>query len=186
MKSKIFKILIDLISKTWNINTNNIEVKDNSIIAFWHGKMLPVWFYFKFKNSVGVVSKSKDGQILSDLLEHWNYQLIRGSSSKGGKEVLDSIIDRLNNNTILITPDGPRGPKEEFKPGIFIASNRSGKAFYFVDVKIKNKYIFKKAWDKFEFPMPFTNIYLDIKGPYNVPTSLNKEELNKFIQEFEL
>lgn len=186
MKSKIFKILIDLISKTWNIRTNNIDIIDNSIIAFWHGKMLPVWFYFKNKKPIGVVSKSKDGQILSDLLENWNYKLIRGSSSKGGKKVLASIIENLNNYTILITPDGPRGPKEEFKPGIFIASNRTGKAFYFVDVKIDNKYIFKKAWDNFEFPMPFTNIFFEIKGPYNVPKDLNKEELNNFIQEFKL
>lgn len=186
MKSKLFNIIVSLVAKSWRIEVDKYNFQDNSIIAFWHSRMLPVWFYFRKRRPYAVVSKSKDGSILSSLLESWGLQLIRGSSSKGGKEVLDSIIENLNHNMVLITPDGPRGPKEAFKPGIFIASHRTQKPFYFIDVKIKSKFIFKKAWDKFEFPMPFSKIYFKVSGPIIVSENLNKEELNEYIQNFKI
>lgn len=186
MKSKLFKFIVSLIAKTWRIEVIGDEIITTSIIAFWHGKMLPVWYYYKNRNPYAVVSKSKDGEILSELLDYWGLELIRGSSSKDGKLVLEGIIDKLHYNTILITPDGPRGPKEVFKPGIFIASHRTQKPFYFIDVNIKSKYIFKNAWDNFEFPLPYSNIELKIKGPFIVPSNLNKEELNTYIQDFKI
>ncbi len=186
MKGKLFNIIVSLVAKSWRIEVEKSNFQENSIIAFWHSRMLPVWFYFRNINPYAVVSKSKDGAILSSLLESWGLQLIRGSSSKGGKEVLELIIENLNDSTILITPDGPRGPKEVFKPGIFITSHRTQKPFYFIDVKIKSKFIFKKAWDMFEFPMPFSKIYFKVSEPIIVPSNLNKEELNEYIQNFKI
>lgn len=187
MKYKLFNIIINLLAKTWRIKFEGILLESPSIIAFWHGNMLPVWFYFRNQRPYGVVSQSKDGQVLSSLLEYWDYNLIRGSSSKDSKEVLNQMVDVVsNNNTLLITPDGPRGPKEEFKAGVFIASQRSQKAFYFINVEISNKYIFEKAWDKFKLPLPFSKIILKCSDAYLVPKDLNKEELNEYIVNFKL
>ena len=184
MKSKIFNILVDLIAKSWRIDFKGELPSNNCIVAFWHGKMLPVWFFFKGKDPFGVVSKSKDGEVLSSLLDKWDYRLIRGSSSKDGKEVLAEIIDAVGSGLVLITPDGPRGPKEVFKAGIFVASKKTQKPFYFIEVKIHKPYIFEKAWDKFEFPLPFSKIELQSFGPFYIDNSLNKEELSHFISEF--
>jgi hypothetical protein len=185
MKYKLFNIIVTLIASTWRIKVIGQAPDSNSIIAFWHGSMLPVWYYFRNKNPYGVVSKSKDGQALSNLLECWNYKLIRGSSSTDGKEVLNSMIDILNNdNLLLITPDGPRGPKEECKAGMFIASQRSQKAFSFVEVQFSKKYIFEKAWDKFKFPYPFSKITLTFSEPIIIPENYSKEELNQYIQDY--
>jgi lysophospholipid acyltransferase (LPLAT)-like uncharacterized protein len=184
MKNNIFRILVNLIAKTWKIEFLGEEPKKTSIIGFWHGKMLPVWFYFKKYNPVAVVSKSKDGQLLSDLLSFWGYKLIRGSSSKDGKEVLAEIIKSLDDNLVLITPDGPRGPKEIFKPGLFVASKKTKKNFYIIDVEMSNPYIFKNAWDNFEFPLPFSKITLKSFGPFLINKEIEKDELNNFITNF--
>lgn len=186
MKQKLFNIIITILAKTWRIKTNSIEIEPNSIVGFWHSRMLPAWYFFKNQSPYAVVSKSKDGEILSALLESWGIKLIRGSSSKDGKEVLENIIEKVSTNLILMTPDGPRGPKEEFKAGIFIASQRAQKPFYFIEININHKYIFKKAWDKFELPLPFTKIEFKIKGAYNVPSNLNKEELSEYIKSFKV
>lgn len=186
MKLKILISILNIIARTWKINFEGNYPEKNTIISFWHGNMLPVWYYFKDLNAYGVVSKSKDGSILSQILENWNYKLIRGSSSKGGKEVLNQIIENLLTNYILITPDGPRGPKEEFKPGIFIASQRTQKQFYFIDVSFSSYYKFEKAWDKFKFPYPFSNINLKSYGPYVIPESLSKDELSDYIKTFKI
>ncbi len=184
MKSKLFRFLINLIAKTWRINHKGILPNDRCLVAFWHGKMLPVWYFFKNNYPYAVVSKSKDGQILSDLLEKWNYKLIRGSSSKEGKQVLENILNAVEENIVLITPDGPRGPKQVFKAGVFVASQKKQKPFYFIEVNIKNSYVFKKAWDKFEFPLPFSKIDLISYGPFLIGKKLDKKELNQYINEF--
>lgn len=182
----LFKLLLTLLAKSWRIKTDFVLPQSPSVIAFWHSGMLPVWYVFRLQKPFAVVSKSKDGQLLSDLLESWHFQLIRGSSSKGGKQVLNSMIAELDSNSILITPDGPRGPKQVFKPGIFIASQRTQRPIYFINVLIKHKFTFKKAWDNFELPLPFAKIYLHLSEPFIVPAELDKDLLNDYISRLEL
>lgn len=120
--------------------------------------MLPAWYFLSQINSVAIVSLSKDGEILSELLGKWGVKTIRGSSSKGGKEALNNLLIASESNHLLITPDGPRGPIFEFKAGAAIVSARKKKEIVLVGIKIQNKYIFKNSWDKFQFPLPFSKI----------------------------
>lgn len=178
--------LLRLISKTWSFDIiGNIPEKP-AIIAFWHGLMLPVWKYFSKYNPTAVVSLSKDGEVLSNILEKWSYSLIRGSSSKGGKEVLESIVEEAKNNYTLITPDGPQGPVYEFKPGAVIASQRSGVPLILCGVKINSKKIFQKSWDKFQVPCPFSKIILNFSEPIKIIKESDKEEIDKLLKECEI
>ena len=178
--------LVNLISKTWRYKIiGNIPEKP-AIIAFWHGFMLPVWKYFSKQNPVAVVSLSKDGEVLSKILEKWGYKLIRGSSSKGGKEVLESIIEQANNGFTLITPDGPQGPIYEFKAGAVIASQRSVVPLILCGVKIKWKFTFKKSWDRFSFPCPFSKIIFNFSEPMNFDKEADKDEIDKLLKKCEI
>src|SRR5690606_2734590 len=99
----------------------------NYIIAFWHGTMLLPWFFHRNERNAALISKSKDGDLLAKILRKWNYQVIRGSSSSGGDVALNIMIDYAkNNNSILITPDGPRGPEKKMKAGAVITAKKSG------------------------------------------------------------
>ncbi|MBI5325962.1 MAG: lysophospholipid acyltransferase family protein [Ignavibacteriae bacterium] len=178
--------LVRLISKTWRYEIIGNVPKKPSIISFWHGLMLPVWKYFSKNNPTAVVSLSKDGEVLSGILEKWGYRLIRGSSSKGGKEVLEFIIEIAKDGFTLITPDGPQGPIYEFKAGAVIASQRSGVPLILCGVKIKCNYTFKKSWDRFLFPYPFSKIMLNFSEPIIIDKELNKEEINKLLKECEI
>jgi len=159
----IAKVLFTIIAKTWRFEPLLLPTEP-TIVAFWHGGMLPCWYAFRIIKPVGIVSKSKDGEILSHLLEAWGYRLVRGSSSSGGSEVLQQMTKiATDGKTILITPDGPRGPKETFKLGAVIASQRSQVPILLVRPSIQSAYIFKKSWDKFSVPLPFTTIRFSIK-----------------------
>lgn len=164
-----FKYLLLLISSTWRIKTDNLPLIKRGIICFWHGDMLPVWYIFKNrKNKFAVVSKSKDGEILSDYLKALNYKLIRGSSSRESKLVFQRIMNALDNNIVLMTPDGPRGPIHKFKAGAIVAAVRKNVPLFICQVKHSKSFIFKKSWDKFSLPLPFTMIrikFIEIKIP---------------------
>lgn len=174
---------VSFLSNTWRIESNFIPER-NSIIAFWHGKMLPVWKFFSKYNSSAVVSMSKDGELLSKLLIKWNYSLIRGSSSRGGKDVLEAMI-WSNNDYLLITPDGPRGPNHKFKPGAVITALRTGKSLYLCNCIIGSKKVFSKSWDNFELPLLFSSIKLNFSEPIRISKDLQKEEIEKIIQDCE-
>lgn len=177
--------LLNLISKTWRFETNGNFPTDIGIVAFWHGYMLPVWKYFAKYSPTAIVSQSKDGEILSTILELWGYELARGSSSKGGKEALDLLIEKAKSKLVLITPDGPRGPYHNFKAGAVITSYRTQNELYLCKVLISNKYVFKKSWDKFEFPLPFSKIVLHFQHPIILNKNASRDEIDEIIKDCE-
>ncbi len=182
LRNSIAVSLINLISKTWRIKIIGDFPPTPSIVVFWHGSMLPVWKLFKNRNPIAVVSKSRDGQLLSDLLEKWGFTLLRGSSSKGGKEVLEQIVANAVKSYLLITPDGPKGPIYEFKPGAVVAASRARVPIIFTKVKIYSKKQFSRSWDKFQFPYPFAKCEITLSDTINIPADSSREEINYIIQ----
>ena len=180
-RHKIFISIVNVISKTWRIKFEGVTPEQKGIVAFWHGNMLPVWKYFSKHLPTAVVSQSKDGEILSTILEKWNFKLVRGSSHRGGKEVLEEISNKAKTNLILITPDGPTGPYHIFKPGAVIAAKNSKSNLYLCQVNVKSKLSFKNSWDRFEFPLPWSKIILRIKEAITVDNELEREEIDKII-----
>ncbi len=189
MKNKILKIfginLLNIISKTWRIKIFGQFPSKPAIIVFWHNEMLPVWRVFAKKDAYAIVSQSKDGQLLSDLLERWGFLLIRGSSSKGGKEVMNEMVQKAKENYVLLTPDGPRGPRHIMKPGAIVAAQRADAKFYYFKVDMSNKITFKKSWDIFEFPLPFSKIYIEISDAYVLSKDLTNEEITALMNDIE-
>ncbi len=184
---KILHRLIALVSSTWRIKVVGECEETPAVFAFWHGEMLPIWKYFsqKIEEKFAIVSLSKDGQILAELLEKWNYSLIRGSSSKNSKDVLEKATALAKNASIFITPDGPRGPARKFKNGAAIIAYRSEVPLYLVRAFISGKIIFKKSWDKFILPLPFSKIRIVISEKYYIPKEFTREEVSEAIIKIE-
>jgi lysophospholipid acyltransferase (LPLAT)-like uncharacterized protein len=183
LKYKIAVGILNLISKTWRFEVFGNEPDKKGIVAFWHGNMLPVWYYFSKLKPFAIVSMSKDGDVLSYLLEKWNFKLVRGSSSKGSKEAMDEITAKAQKGIILITPDGPRGPKNIFKAGAVVSAQRSSSPLYLCRTEIQRKMILNKSWDKFEFPFLFSKIKLIISEPIFIDIDKKREEIDIIIFE---
>lgn len=184
---KILHRLLTLVSATWRVNVIGECEETPAVFAFWHGEMLPIWKYFskKINKKYAIVSLSKDGQILAELLEKWGYYLIRGSSSKNSKDVLEKATELAKNASVFITPDGPRGPARKFKNGAVIIAYRSEVPLYLVRAFISGKIIFKKSWDNFILPLPFSKISIVISEKYYIPKELTREEVSEMIVQIE-
>lgn len=184
VKFLVIKIII-LLAKSWRISVVGSMPRAPAVIAFWHGEMLPVWKFFATYKPVAVVSLSKDGELLASVLSKWTYNLIRGSSSKKSQNMLYEMIETAKKKYILITPDGPRGPKNKFKIGAVITAQRANVPLVLLQCEIKNKKIFKKSWDSFELPLPFSKITIRIVDVYTIGADKNKEDMNKILLEIE-
>lgn len=182
---KVGLYLLYLTSLTWRVDILGSIDKKPKVIAFWHGKMLPVWFYFrKYDKKAGVVSSSKDGQVLSDYLDILGYKLIRGSSSKGGKKVIEEAVGLASKNTILITPDGPRGPNEKMKIGAVLIAHKGKVPLQLCSVEIGWS-IKLNSWDKFEVPLPFSYIELKFSEILEFESLDDREEIERKLIELE-
>lgn len=149
---------ITALVKTLRFKWSGEPLPDKCVVAFWHSKMVAGWFLSR-TDSVALVSPSKDGNYLTSVLKKWKYLVVRGSSSKKGMEALLEAIEMVKGGKakrIVITPDGPRGPKEEFKRGAFIAAKELGLPLVFLHIKYRDGMKFMKSWDRFELPYPFS------------------------------
>ena len=187
MLIRIGIILLRLIASTWRYTLSGaVPHQEPCIIAFWHENMLPGWHHHAGKNSIALVSQSKDGSILTRLLEQWGIKTIRGSSSKSGKEALAEAIELVKQGHILLlTPDGPRGPRNVFKPGAVIAAQRACVPLYLARVNESSAYVFQKSWDKFRLPLPFAKIHIEYYSLMIQQDATEKEYIDSVISECE-
>jgi lysophospholipid acyltransferase (LPLAT)-like uncharacterized protein len=169
---------VDLLCKSLKVTIKNKVVidnldsqKKNYVLAFWHGQMLLGWYLHRNKNFTALISQSKDGDLLAKLLKHWKYNVVRGSSSKGGDVALGIMVDYAKNNeSVVITPDGPRGPINKMKAGAVVTAKKSKTPLILVGVGYKKKRSLK-SWDKFEVPKFFSRA----KVVYSPPVYLSNE-----------
>lgn len=185
----IVPFMMNLICRTLKIKIIDEDKANrntsNHIFMFWHGTMLVPWFINRNKNCTAVVSKSSDGEILAKLLEKWNYKLIRGSSSKDSKEVMQNMTSALESGeSLAITPDGPRGPIHKLKIGSLIAAVRSGSKIILCGTAYSKK-IIMKSWDRFEIPKPFSKAVLVLSKPKFFAEGLSRSDYDKINYELE-
>ncbi len=155
------------------------------VVAFWHGKMLFGWYFFKNKGFAGLTSQSKDGDILAALLQKWGYSVVRGSSSKGGSEALNNILAEINSGKcVSMTPDGPKGPPHIMKAGAAVAAKKSGVPLILMGISYKRKTRLR-SWDRFEIPHPFSFIKVVFSDPIYFDPTLSKEGLAEMLPKLE-
>ncbi len=162
-----------------------ISEKKNFVVAFWHGSMMLGWYLHRDMNCAALVSMSKDGDVLANILSGWNFKVVRGSSHIGGKEALFSTTSLIKQNfSLTITPDGPTGPIHKMKAGAVITAKKTGVPLFLVGIGIKNKFILK-SWDKFEVPRPFTKISIIYSNPILIGQELSYDDTSKIIEQCE-
>ena len=182
--------IINVLCKTVKIKRLNSSEVDklvyrnqNFVLAFWHGTMLMPWYLHRNQKFSALVSQSKDGSLLANSLVKWGYKVERGSSHKGGKEALNTLLKNSKNNfSVSITPDGPTGPPREMKAGAVITAQRSEIPLVLCGVAYKKKYIFN-SWDKFEIPKFFSKVVVKYSKPIMVSNKLDRNETSKIIAE---
>lgn len=185
----VLTFIVNLVIKTYRIDIQNSDavkkVLNNDkqfIVAFWHGRMLIPWYVHKNYKIAALVSKSKDGEILTRLLKNWNYKVVRGSSHIGGKEALKIMEDKLDEGfSFAITPDGPTGPPHKMKPGAVVLAHRKKVPLFLIGTASKKHYVFN-SWDKFQVPKPFSKIVVIYSEPVFVKEESTREDINKIIE----
>lgn len=145
------------------------------IPVYWHQQQLLPTKYLIGHHADGLklgflVSPSVDGEMPAMIVQRAGAHAIRGSSSATGARALRDYYLAITRDGIspAITPDGPKGPAQEFKPGAILLSQLSGKPILPMAFAARRAYRFPN-WDRFILPLPFTSTVLAIGEPRVVP-----------------
>jgi lysophospholipid acyltransferase (LPLAT)-like uncharacterized protein len=152
-------------------------VTENYIGALWHNRLLifPMVLRRFFPNRAGaaLISASRDGDLLTDAIHRFGYDVIRGSSSRMGTSAILQLTQMLaSGRDVVITPDGPRGPAYELGPGIVFLAQKSGASVLPMNLEYSGCWRLG-SWDRFIIPHPFSKVRVLISQPLSVkPTGM--------------
>jgi lysophospholipid acyltransferase (LPLAT)-like uncharacterized protein len=110
-----------------HVNVENLTGQKQYIIAFWHAHLL-LMLHTKYRRPVVVmISRSKDGEYIARVFDHYGVESARGSSTRGGPAALREMIRAARDGkNIVFTPDGPKGPNRIVKDGVVVAAQATG------------------------------------------------------------
>jgi lysophospholipid acyltransferase (LPLAT)-like uncharacterized protein len=191
LKDKVAPTLVYLLAQLLNaslrtqvIGLEHLDPKKRYIYCFWHGnQFLPDHVFPRpGEQAVALVSPSRDGQLLTSLLKHYEIDCVRGSSSRRGASALRHLIRKAQAGfSIGMTPDGPRGPRYQVKPGIVFLAKKSGLEIVPIGSAYQHAWTLKKAWDHFVIPKPFSKAVCFVSKPLVISSELDTEQAQALV-----
>ncbi len=97
------------------------------IIAFWHGQQLMMPLAYRGRGARILISRHRDGEFVCRLVQRFGFGAIRGSTTRGGAGALRRLIRAGRQGVdLVVTPDGPRGPRHVVQPGVLALARSTG------------------------------------------------------------
>lgn len=141
------------------------RLADSAFVAVcWHGRIAPMpMMRPKHRRAVALISANRDGDVLQTTMAALGVEAIRGSSrhprkrdkDKGGAAAASALVEALRAGvSVVITPDGPVGPRMRAKPGAIAVAAAAGVMVLPMSASFSRATVLK-TWDRFMIPWPF-------------------------------
>jgi lysophospholipid acyltransferase (LPLAT)-like uncharacterized protein len=149
------------------------------IVVFWHNRMAMAPFAWRSRTPFYMlISHHSDGRLISRIVKKLGIHTVQGTTShqKGGSAVRGLIRCLKEGGSVGITPDGPRGPCEVLKEGVFMVSLLSGCDVLAVSF-VTSRNVRLSSWDRFFVPLPFGKGGFYWSHPVAAPTSAEEKDI---------
>jgi hypothetical protein len=126
------------------------------ILVFWHNRMLMAPFFYRGRGLKILISRHADGELIARVMARFDFGTVRGSTRRRGVEAFRDLLRSVEQGwDIVITPDGPRGPRYQVQAGVIELARRTGLAVLPVTYSTAHRFECP-SWDGFVIPRPFT------------------------------
>src|SRR5262249_52322976 len=143
------------------------------IYIVWHSRLLLLPYLYRAPGLWVLVSRSEDGAMVTDLVGPFGFGTGRGPSRRGGVGGLLSLARAIRRgHSVVVVPDGPRGPREVLKPGVVSLARLTGAHVVPGALGASSEWR-ARSWDEFRIPKPFSRCVLRLGEPISVPRDLD-------------
>lgn len=158
------------------------SVKDlpvGRIYTGWHGRSFIPANFFKDRGVWCIISHSRDGEMQTRIFSRFGFQIIRGSTGRGGERALvESIRVLRKGDEMAITPDGPRGPAGVVQGGVLLMAKKTGAALVPVGSSARRAW-YAPTWDRYMIAKPFSRAVFVFGDPIYVPADVTDEQIEE-------
>ena len=189
----LFYSITNLISRSikWeylveNKKSNIFNSDEKYIFCCWHNRLFLGPHLLPRNRIINALQSShSDGMVTSIAFKHLGMNVILGSSKKGGMQAFRKMVKCIKSGeSVAITPDGPKGPKEKVKEGIIKLAQITETSIIPL-VWTTNKFKLINSWDNFVIPYPFSKGVYSFGKPIYVKKQINEYELETARQNLE-
>lgn len=153
-----------------------------NVFCIWHDSMIYASYGGKHNRITALVSQHRDGGTLVGVLNRINIKAVRGSSSRGGARAVTKLLKETENQHIVITPDGPRGPARVVKDGIVYVAAKTQKPVVVSGFAASSYWRIKGSWTDQIVPKPFSTVHLMAGKPIYVPEDVDRDGIEEYRQ----
>jgi lysophospholipid acyltransferase (LPLAT)-like uncharacterized protein len=153
------------------------------LYVFWHEFLLPMTTFNATKIHV-LTSLHADGELMTRVLKHLKFGIVRGSTTRGGSKALLGLIRRVGASHVALTPDGPVGPRRRAKAGAAALAGMTGMPIVPIGIGCSADWR-AASWDRMMIPRPWATSYF-VTGPtIRVPAGLDRAGLTRYSRQIE-
>lgn len=146
--------------------TEYLQDAPSIVLAFFHGRQFPLLAWKLRRATCVLVSHSHDGTLQAGSLSALGFEVIRGSSTRGGALGARGMIRSMRKGLdAAIAVDGPKGPHGAVKDGVFLLARAARAAIVPMGGAASSAWILRRAWDRFLIPKPFARVHIFFGPP---------------------
>jgi lysophospholipid acyltransferase (LPLAT)-like uncharacterized protein len=168
IQSLIIYCIYRILYFTWRIEFKEspdfIEAQKSKtphVLSMWHGNELAILHISWRYKLAALVSQSKDGSLMDQVIRWMGVKTARGSSSRGAVSGFKALVKITRKGYgAIFAVDGPKGPYREIKPGVFEMARLTRGPVFPSGVAVSSYWMSKKSWNKAILPKPFAKIVI--------------------------
>ena len=155
------------------------STRDCFFYCVWHDSMVVPTFGGKHFRTAALTSQHMDGSFVAQVLRLVGISTIRGSTNRISPGAIRTLIKTAEDKHIVITPDGPRGPRRTMSVGITYLASRTGRAIVPTAYSCARCWRIRGSWTDLLIPKPFSKVFLLAADPIEVPANLDSAHLQE-------
>jgi len=164
------------------------------IALFWHGRIaqgMACRPLLRDKPRRVMISLSADGEFIAKAAARLKIPPVRGSAARGGgptkggsRAFREALAFIRTGGVMILTPDGPRGPREELPAGPLQMARAAGCPVFIMSLAATPS-VALASWDQARVPLPFARGQVVLEGPLRLPPDPDPATLERLRSEWQ-
>jgi lysophospholipid acyltransferase (LPLAT)-like uncharacterized protein len=155
-----------------------------NIYCIWHEAILVQAHHFRDCGMQVLISRSTDGELVTRTVERLGFEVVRGSTGRGGLTAVRELLKGCRAPNLVLTPDGPRGPRRHFQLGAVYLASRLQMPLVAAGCGVSRAWRLN-SWDQLLVPQPFSPATICASRALPVPPDADAATLEHYRQRIE-
>ena len=160
------------------IEPDRLRVGERYLYAFWHEDLIIPAYRYGYTRAHVLISTHADGELIAVVCRWLGLRLVRGSNTRDAVKAVRTMIRRQDAH-LVVTPDGPRGPRRTVQPGLVYLAAKTGLPIIALGFAYSRAWR-ARSWDRLAVPLPWSSVVCVQAEPIHVPEDVRKEQLETY------